>query len=170
MTFKPLSVLILVTTAVAAEDPGGWSKARWGNTDEEIIQAFAGEVVLFDHPDAANHARIGIESMELADTKMRVQMVPGPDNRLQSVLISPRRLDDGTDMLFQSLGELLVQKYGHPWKSEEDNRTELQWTFKTTIVTLTRIRIAGPPSLRMPGLQVVHLQYKQKLNTNLDKL
>jgi hypothetical protein len=154
----------LLAVAAAAEDPGGWSKARWGNTDDEIIRAFDGDVIRFDHRDEANHARVGIESMELAGTKFRVYMVPGADDRLNSVLITPCQHDDATDAVFQTLGGLLVQKYGNPWKSDEGNTTQLQWTFKTTIITLSRIRI---PEVKF---QLVHLQYKRKDASELDKM
>jgi hypothetical protein len=154
--------------AGAADDPLGWSKARWGDTDAELIEAFGGEVVRFAHPDPTIHARVGIESMELADTKFRVYMVLGTNDRLQQVLLLPSRLADGTDALFQSLEELLVQKYGQPWKTNEDTATNIQWTFKSTIITLSRIRIPGSPRLGIRGLQFLHLEYKQ--NAGNDKL
>jgi hypothetical protein len=159
-----MMLAVSTATAAAAEDPAGWSKARWGNTDAEIIRAFGGEVVLFDHPDKNIHARVGIESMDLAGTKFRVYMVPGPDERLQRVFISPCSHDDETDAVFQTLEELLVQKYGPPWKSSESDTTSLQWTFNTTIITLARIRI---PAIRF---QMVHLEYTQKSATSIGKL
>jgi hypothetical protein len=159
-----IALVVTAATATAAEEPGGWSKARWGQTDAEIIQAFSGEVVVFDHPDKNIRARVGIESMDLAGTKFRVYMVPGPDDRLQKVFINPCSHDDETDAVFQTLEELLVQKYGHPWKSSESDTTSLQWTFDTTVITLSRIRI---PAIRF---QMVHLEYVRKSAASGDKL
>jgi hypothetical protein len=146
------------------EDPAGWSKARWGNTDLEIIKAFGGEVVRFNHPDEVNHARVGIRSMDLAGTQFRVYMVPGPDDHLQTVLISPCHHADNTDAVFYKLSGLLVEKYGMPRETTEDGTTLLQWTFRTTIITLVRMRV---PST---GFQIVHLQYRHKSTSTLGKL
>jgi hypothetical protein len=155
---------MLPLLALAADDPAGWSKARWGMTDQQIIDGFAGQAVRLDPPDKVNGARVWIESLDLAGTNFQVYMVPDKDGRLSSVLLSPRDLADGTDSLFQTLGELLVQKYGRPWKTgEEDGITEEQWTFSTTVVTLTRGK------LPMTKTRIVNIQYRKK-SPDLDKL
>jgi hypothetical protein len=151
----------LATLAVAADDPGGWSKAKWGMTDDEILKAFDGQVKRFDKVDAYQKARVGIESLEVAGVKFKVYMSPGPDDKLEHVLFTPISRDDNDDHTFQALENLLVQKYGPPWRSDDDrSETELQWSFATTIISLTRRTLP-----HLPGMQVqyfVNLMYKRR--------
>jgi hypothetical protein len=152
--------MMAVLACAATEDPGGWSKAKWGMTDDEIVKAFDGQVAPLSKVDRYQHARVGIESLEVAGVKFKVYMSPGSDNKLDHVLFSPVNPDDATDQTFQSLENLLVQKYGRPWKTNENTATtELQWSFPTTVITLAR------SELNVPGIGrsvFVSLIYKKR--------
>ncbi len=154
-------MLALSVAAVAADDPGGWTAAKWGMTDAQILQAIPAATRL-DPPEKVNHARVHIESFDLAGAIFHVYFVPGKDG-LENVILSPRKPDEGFASLFQRLQELLVQKYGRPWISTEDRTTELQWSLKTTTLTLSLSRI---PAIDM---EILTLQYKKK-SADLDKM
>jgi hypothetical protein len=117
----------------AAEDPGGWTRAKWGMKSPELIKLFQGEVT-------GETPRLSVPSYEVAGTKFRVLLIMDKEDRLDHVSLSPISMADCTDQLFQSVQELLVQKYGRPWKSDEAGTTEFQWTFPTTVITLSRMK------------------------------
>ena len=143
--------LVLSTVSIAADDPGGWSKAKWGMTDPQLRESVDADST---HPAA----------FDLAGVACRAKLTLDPDGKLRMVLISPANPADQTDALYQRLQDLLVQKYGRPWKSsEESGITELQWTFPTTVITLTRAK------LPMVSDRFVTLQYKRK-PSDLDKI
>lgn len=157
-------MMALAVASSAADDPGGWSKARWGMTDEEILKAFDGQVVRFAAVDPHQRARVGIEALDVAGIKVKVYMAPGSDEKLEHILFAPA-LADQTDDTFQAFENLLVQKYGKPWKSDDSSNTELQWTFPTTVITLTRSEL--PRLAGMPRTILVHLVYKKRVENPL---
>jgi hypothetical protein len=75
----------------------------------------------------------------------------------------PKPPSQGIDYLFQELQNLLVEKYGRPWTSSEGHQTEIQWSLKTTTITLSRVKFPGI------SIQLLDLQYKKK-SANLDKM
>jgi hypothetical protein len=152
-----------VTSAADADDPGGWTKAKWGMTEAELLAAFPGQAARLDPPDKNTGCRVVIKDFTLSGVNFQVYMMPDPDGRLSSVLLQPAKSDDQTDQLFQDLQNLLVQKYGRPWKTAEGNNAEIQWTFKTSTVTLARTRFPGFTT------QLVHVRYAHK-DPDLDKM
>ena len=137
---RKLLYIVIPFLLFAAEDPGGWTKAKWGMSSSEIIKLF--------QPDATGVSpRITVPSYEIAGTKFRVLFILDKDDHLDHVSLSPIEMSDSTDQLFQSLEDLLVEKYGRPWRSEEAGTTEYQWTFPTTLVTLSRTKSSLGPAL-----------------------
>jgi hypothetical protein len=179
----------MAAATAAADDPGGWSKARWGMTEAQLLQVFGKEATRLDPPekigetaedaalvrDTENYllrakgkpelppqtfadnsvsARIAV-FVELDQKKFRALMVPDKAGRLDSVLLTPADHADASDTLFDSLGQILVQKYGRPWKTSGD-LAELQWTLPTTVITLTRWNSG------LTGDTYVSIQYKKR--------
>lgn len=130
------------SAAIAADDPGGWSKANWGMTADQILAAFPGEAARMPEPDKYNHAAVSIDSIDVAGTTFRVYFIPDDAGRLAAVNIQPRDMAGNSESTFQSVENLLVEKYGRPWKSD-DAETELQWTFPTTTLTLAKTTLPG---------------------------
>ena len=187
---------MMSAAAVAADDPAGWSAAKWGMSDAEILHAIPaatrldppekvgmsaeqsaqlaklrndlrrmrGQPELPAEPVHGNQvlAHVAVP-VELARTKFRALMVPDQAGRLASVLLSPIHQTDATVALFESLEQLLVQKYGRPWTTRDGDSAEIQWTIKTTVITLTRWH--SP----MTGTLHVSIQYKRK-SADLDKM
>jgi hypothetical protein len=127
-----------LATAADKDDPGGWTKAKWGMTGEDIVQAFAGDAARRDPPEKVSGIPIAVsvKSVDLAGAKFEALMVPDKDGKLKSVLLQPLKGEAQNAYLFQRLQDLLEQKYGRPWKSEADHDTSLQWTFPSTVITL----------------------------------
>jgi hypothetical protein len=141
-------MLAAVTVLSAADDPAGWSKARWGMTDAQLSDAFGADTT-------HSHGRIAI-AITLAGIPCRAEMIPDQAGHLDAVLVEPVKSSDMTDSLYLNLQDLLVQKYGRPWKSgEESGVTKLQWTFPTTLITLDRAKF---PSAEQ---RIVALVYKR---------
>jgi hypothetical protein len=74
---------------------------------------------------------------------------------LSSVTLSPRQDKDGTAYVVQSLVDLLVEKYGRPWKSETGKtlRTvNYQWSLPTTVIALSFTTAPGLSDLSILAL------------------
>jgi len=149
---------IFAAALSAADDPGGWTAAKWGMTDAQILAALPGQAVRLDPPEKLNRSSVHIPELDVAGTKFHVYFTPDKDGLLSSVLFSPIGSPaQGLDAVFQELQNLLVDKYGRPWKTDEQGNSEIQWSFPTTVITLSRIKVSGF------GTQFVHLQYKRKV-------
>lgn len=138
LCFTSRSILIctlFTVAAAAADDPGGWSKAKWGMTEPQIASAFGADRIVHI-PLAAGGAQPGVD-IDLVGAPFRA-MFGLKDGRLAGVNISPRQEKDRNDQVFESLVNALVEKYGRPWKSETGQMlktTEYQWSLPTTVIT-----------------------------------
>jgi hypothetical protein len=142
-------MILAATFAGAADDPGGWSKARWGMTDAQLAGIFGADAHRNDH------GRL-VVLLTLANFPCDATMIPDQAGLLDAVLIEPVKIADMNDALYLNLQELLVQKYGRPWKASEENGvTKLQWTFQTTLITLDRAKFPGTEQ------RIVGLVYKR---------
>lgn len=162
MRSRRLVLLLLASSmlAVAADDridPSGWTKAKWGMTDADILQAFDGDAVRLATPEKVSGIRINvaIEQIEITGVKFKALMIPAPDGKLKNVLLSPRKGEQEDPSLFRRLQDLLVRKYGRPWLNTVDHTTDAQWTLPTTVITLTMTSL---PAMNF----CVSLKYAQK--------
>lgn len=169
-------MMALAGALLAGDDPGGWSKAKWGMTDEEILKAFDGQAKRWENAAPGQRGGLAIYGLEIAGVKFDVSMGFDKEDKLLGVSFAPsdqmeesRKVLDGhasaqvlamrAKATFQALENLLVEKYGRPWKSDEGtNSTEMQWTFPTTVITLSR-DVVGSAELT---LSWVHLIYRQR--------
>jgi hypothetical protein len=141
---RSVSLLIALAAALsAADDPGGWTAAKWGMTEAQLRDAFPAQPV----------------SVELAGTTFHVRFISTKDALTQVKLDPVEPVKQGLDSLFQDLQNMLVEKYGRPWSSTEGPTSELQWTFKTTTISLSRVRLSGF------GTQFVFLTYRKKVES-----
>jgi hypothetical protein len=142
---KSLLIVMLAAAAIslAADDPGGWSKAKWGMTDAQISEAFGAEAIHLDAPDE-NGVRT-VVLLDLAGVPCFAEMLPDQTGRLASVMILPRKVSDMTETLYLAVKKMLIQKYGPPSKTSETPRASgVFWTFPTTIIGL--VHGAIPPA------------------------
>jgi len=147
--------LLAALAAFAAEDPGGWTKAKWGMTDDQLLAAFPEQAVRLDPPEQ-NGARVAIRSIDLAGAKFDVYFIPSDAGLRKVVLTAQHQPATSLDFLFQTVQNLLVDKYGRPWRSDESAATSLQWSFPTTTIVFDRMRVSGF------GTQFLSLIYTRK--------
>jgi len=141
----------------AADDPGGWSKAKWGMSEPQLADAFGPGIVRLDPPDKVSGIPVLLAvDLDLAGSPFRAKLILDKYGKLSSVLLQPRQTDACGAYLFQSLQNSLVEKYGRPWKSEAGMSTDLQWSLATTVIHLS---LAQEKQL---GFCLLTLQYKHK--------
>jgi len=105
-------MLTVASVAAAADDPGGWSKAKWGMSAPQLTDAFGAKNIIL----VGASAEPGID-VEIAGRPFRA-VFGLKDGKLCSVSLNPREDKDRSESVFQTIVELLVEKYGLPWKSE----------------------------------------------------
>lgn len=132
-------LLIAATAACASDDPAGWTRARWGMTAADLAAVFPDA----DRRPPEKDAILAIDSIDLAGARFRVVMYPDAGGGLAEVHLGVTPPEAGTDALFQTVENLLADKYGRPWQSTESDTTTLQWTFPTTTIQLRRLRLRG---------------------------
>lgn len=151
----PVLIFALLAGALfAADDPGGWSKAKWYMTEAQLAGAFGADHIV--RVPMADHSTAPGLDIELDGKPFRA-VFGLKDGGLASVSLAPRQDQDRNGRAFQSLVDLLVQKYGRPWKSERGEmfRTvEYQWSFPTTVISLSLTTTPG-----VEGVAILDLNY-----------
>lgn len=155
-TTKPWCAFFFVSAALAA-DPAGWSRARWGMSDAQILDAFAGQAVpleaLIPAPDRAFQdggvAAIGIPSLAIGSIDCQVFFLTQPAG-LHRIMIHPADTDDAT---YAALESRLVEKYGRAWSRTTDVGRLSQWTLDTTLV---RLELHLVPAIRFRSLWLTY--------------
>ena len=155
--------LCLFPLLAAGDDPAGWTRAKWGMTEAQLAEAFPGQLATWSHPDQLNHSRIGLDRFEIGTIAYKVQFCPDADGRLSSVILAPIDLSDMNEVVFQKLEQLLVEKYGRPYKAEDGVARNRQWTFQTTVIELALSSIPGTRQ------RLLHVEYRHK-SSDLDKV
>jgi hypothetical protein len=153
--------------AGAADDPGGWSKAKWGMTQAQLSDAFGADLhETFDvHGATDDQGRLRFYlTVDLTVGKIpcQAELHLDKDGHLRAVGVAPVKTSDMTDVLYLDLQDMLVQKYGRPWKSREEmDITNLQWTFATTLITLQRMKLPMTEELHLGNQRIVGLTYER---------
>ncbi len=166
------------------KDVEGWSKARWGMTEEEILKAFTGEAKQLEKRENYKnaYATVGIDDIEIGGAKYKVRfLMDNYKNTLRQVLIKTKDENPaGAEVWFKSLEQMLVEKYGQPSykdeKREPDRRISrtvvlegsvkltTAWNFPTTIIELSYLEI------RSINSRILTISYRQRLKERLDNL
>jgi hypothetical protein len=148
------SILFLsISLAAGAADIQGWSNARWGMTEQQILDAFPTAVRLTgaaaERYTKFGHAPISIPDVEVAGIVLTVHLVTDPKTGLRMVLLSPANPGATTAQDFQTIEALLVQKYGQPWNRTVEDTAESQWSLASTIIKLESIGVRLPGARRI---------------------
>jgi hypothetical protein len=143
----------LIGLAAGAADIQGWSNARWGMTEDEILAAFPNAVRLTgaaaERCTKYGHAPVSIPDVDVAGIILSVHLVIDPKTGLRMVLLSPANPGATTAQDFQTIEALLVQKYGRPWNRMTDDTAKSQWSLPSTIIELESIGIRLPGARRI---------------------
>jgi len=146
------ALAVLACSLLAQSRPAdllGWTKAKWGMTDSEILKVFQGQAVLLDAPVQRRQyvdgrANVGIEKITIETVECSVQFVVNPqDGRLFRVMIKPVQANP-TAVYFQQLEKALVTRYGAPdYTSSKEPMTSSRWVFPTTVIELHYSNLAA---------------------------
>jgi hypothetical protein len=132
-------------------DPKGWRDARWGMTEEQILEAFRGQANRLAERmrtrGSALHTSVGIEHLDVDGTDMLVRFyVDNVDNRLELVKMEPADrnfCEAAPATFFERMEPLLVRKYGQPATRANPKREPWRattgtavWNFPSTILQL----------------------------------
>src|SRR5216683_1237390 len=93
---------LLFAAPAVPKEPAGWSKARWGMTEQQILDAFAGEATVLDGPTPERTfngvlVTVGIKSLSIGGTAYRVFFLMDPKTKtLHEVNLYPLSKADVT--------------------------------------------------------------------------
>jgi len=139
------------------KDIEGWSKSRWGMTEEEILKAFKGEAVRLKGKEIYHgaYATIGINDLKIDGHKYQVRfLMDDVKKTLQQVNIELK--DDelpAARSIFRELEVMLVKKHGplslRTAQKEKDLSCMITtWSFPSTVIKLLYLDVR-PINLRM---------------------
>jgi Family of unknown function (DUF6301) len=159
-----MCLIFMEPLQVVAAEPGGWSRARFGMTPEQVLAAFSGEAVRVPTPDTYGKKDELVAPIAILDTKVgpiehaRVNFVfPAKSERptLQRVAIGtsavPPKPGDDTRMRseYDQLVRALTEKYGPPSTQAQDGtsrsdtlKQEVTWVQPNVVVELSYFRSA----------------------------
>lgn len=135
------------------KDVQGWREAKWGMTENEILEAFKGEAVRLDKIEEWGqlnlYASIGINNYDIDGNKYGVNFaMDKTTKKLKMVQIS--LLDHTSGLVrthFRDLEKLLTEKYGAPsFKNASDkilNEIVVSWNFPSTIIEINYSNITS---------------------------
>jgi hypothetical protein len=163
------AALLIATTLFAADDPGGWTAAKWGMSLDQIRQAVPSAADLTT-PEPARTlyiggkkflAILGVDPLDIAGFAWRAHFLLDRQ-KLFAVVLMPGDKTATSVQEFSRVEGLLVEKYGRPFERHVGSATEFpdirsaQWSFPTTTVTLTYTDYR--PRLAMESLDLEYVQ------------
>ena len=142
--------MMLALLLLAAADPAGWSNARWGMTEDQVLKAFPNRAARLAEPipsctilnakgERKEAAPIAIEKVPIGTTEYRACFY-FTAGKLSSVDLQPLAEADKTPDEFDRVEALLVEKYGKPWQSRDKFEQASRWAFQTTRIALLLFR------------------------------
>lgn len=144
--FIAFGLICALPTFGQQKDVQGWREAKWGMTENEILEAFKGEAVRLDKIEEWGqlnlYAFIGINNYDIDGNKYGVYFAM--DKTAKTLKRIQIYLLDTTSGLvrnrFRDLEKLLTEKYGAPsFKDASDkilNKIVVSWNFPSTIIEL----------------------------------
>ena len=135
--------LFTINLFAQLQDVEGWSNAKWGMTEDDLLKAFEGQIIKLAIPNQYqnSYSNLEIPHVEINRDQYKVSfLMDNQTKRLTQVNITP--LDKSALIVtFRSLEESLILKYGQPtYKNDENTRYveshKRTWNFPTTVITL----------------------------------
>lgn len=176
-----LILLFLMCNYVLAQsnDVEGWSKARWGMTEDDLLKAFEGQAIRLEQKNYNDsYSTIEIRDIEIGSDHYQVRFLMDNNKKtLSKVLITPLDTDlAAAEIRFKGLEKLLIEKYGQPSfrddKKEPDTRISgslvhkgsvkltTAWNFSSTIIELSYLE------LRSINMRSLVISYSQRVKLN----
>jgi hypothetical protein len=144
----------------AADDPGGWTKAKWGMTAAQVKAAYPEAAMIEDprvtrlnaaYPGTLKNVPLflgirgyAVNSSSVGPSMYTVTFFFGKDDHLNGVMFDPElgeRNDTAVELAHFTLLTLLTNNYDKPTQSSEDKIQngvdhKWQWIFPTTVIEL----------------------------------
>ena len=174
-------VILLFDHALAQpKDVLGWREARWGMTEEQLLETFKGEIrrlpkqVSYSEGD---YATLGINNIKIARGAYNARFIMDAHTKtLKTVQIVPATDCEKSITSFKSLEMLLMKKYGSPSykgdlstkdfskrvKGHKDLVTK--WYFPTSSIDLNYLED------RSTSFKFLTLNYRPTVTEDIDKL
>jgi hypothetical protein len=158
------------------KDIEGWSKSRWGMTEEEILKAFKGKAVRLKEKETYHgaYATIGINDLEIDGHKYQVRfLMDNIKETLQQVNIKLKDNElSAARRIFRELEVMLVEKHGPPSLKTAQKQKDFScmittWNFPTTVIKLLYLDIR-PINLRM--FMIIYRQPHKEILVKYDEL
>lgn len=136
-------VIIVPTLAHSQiKDVEGWDKARWGMTEDQILQTFKGRLNKLPKTKKSGYTYVNLQINDFVVEGIKCAVSFKMDTKsklLKMVSIEPMKKKDNTPANFNLLKEMLTKKYGHPDYDSEDELIdyELRWHFPSTEINLS---------------------------------
>ena len=132
------------------KDVHGWSQARWGMTQEQVLSAFPGEAnIPTDDPSNRLYgprglATVGIDHADIGGIPVRVHFLFDPAGKLDGIRLPAESVSPSADQ-FARVGEALTRQYGLPAllgaSMATIPKTEagvfMAWVFPTSVIKVT---------------------------------
>jgi len=142
------SLICMITILGQQKDVNGWQEAKWGMTEDEVLEAFKGEAIRLDKIVAyqASYASIGIINYDISGDKYLVHFIFDENKKnLQRIAITPEATTI-LDFHFRRLEQLLTEKYGIPYFKNTvtamgGDKSVVAWNLESTIIELNFINI-----------------------------
>ncbi len=142
--------VVLVLAAFAADDPGGWTGAKWGMTVNQV-RAAVPDAQILTGPEAPRKIEgilspLGIPTLQIGPIAWSVFFLFDPAGKLTAVYLNTPT--PGT-AAFMATDLLLTERYGRPAEQKTDAGRTSQWSFPTTVLQL---RYTVIPAIRSEDL------------------
>jgi hypothetical protein len=114
--------------STAPKDVDGWTKAKWGMSEQEIRLAFA--------PDIKTVPYLGLDDVKVDNLHFAVKFWIGAEsNKLIGVRLTNIDKEISTSS-FVALEKALVQKYGPPTRRSNGARLITVWEFPSSVIEM----------------------------------
>jgi len=135
---------MLVWSACAADDPGGWTAAKWGMTIDQVRAAVPdAQILTGNEPKRTINgvlSPLGVPSLEIGKVTWSVYFLFDQQGHLSAVEINT---DTPSVEAYIQTAQLLTERYGHPAEETAGGRRSAQWTFATTTIQLRYTYLAA---------------------------
>ena len=121
----------------------GWGKAVWGMNEEDLIKTFP-DAIKLEKPELVLHSdgtfvSIIIPNYKVGKQNFKVSFQMRPNTKTLSNILMELN-DTPLNAIFDSITNLLIEKYGEPKnKTESEYNKVILWVYPKTKITLTRI-------------------------------
>jgi hypothetical protein len=162
---RSLLILACASTLAAAEDPGGWTAAKWGMTPDQVRAAVPESKPVRYEFEKGTFSTLGVDELRIGDgPAWSVYFLFDDAGKLARVAMQPAVNIYATVQEFSRVESLLAEKYTRPFdrNSGDPNQNypvlrRAGWTIGQTSITL--VHTDYRPRVQ---LQTLWLTYRPK--------